>query len=308
MAMSTGAGTPPPAGAVARGPAQLPVLPRPPLTFTATRWLVRHHVRGSTRLFRWLRESGRLDLYADFDLGGGVTFTAPLNREPEWDAEDVAGYEQPVVDALAAFAAGAPRPVTLIDCGADIGLVTLKVAARTPLDRVLAFEPSPTAWPILDWNLQRLPGEHRALRAGVADFVGEGVLRRSEHDPGSDHARYVEPTRHGDFPVTTVDWQRLPPGGSVVVKIDVEGGEFAVVRGALGTLRRAQRFAVTLEAHPDAVRRSGVDPLRIVDCLRDLRPCDVRVLERPDLAIDASRPFFEQAPPTRVYNLLITSR
>jgi FkbM family methyltransferase len=292
----------------ARGPAAMPVLERPPLSFTAARWLVRHHVRGSTRLFRWLRSSGRLDLYADFDLGGGITFTAPLNREPEWDAEDVANYEQQVVDALAAFAAAAPRPVTLVDCGADIGLVTLKVAARAPLDRALAFEPSPTAYPVLDWNLQRLPGEHRALRAGVADFVGEGVLRRAEHDPGSDHARYVEPQEHGDFPVTTVDLQRLPAGGSVVVKIDVEGGEFAVVRGARRTLQQATRFAVTLEAHPDAVQRSGVDPLSIVDYLREIRPCDVSVLEHPDLPIDAARPFFDQAAPTRVYNLLITSR
>jgi FkbM family methyltransferase len=307
MAISTGAGGERPASARLRGPSAMPVLTRPPLAFTATRWMVRHHVRGSTRLFKWLRRTGRLDLYADFELGNGVTFTAPLNREPEWDAEDVATYEQPVVDALAAFVLHAPRPVTLVDCGADIGLVTLKVAARAPLDRVLAFEPSSTAYPILDWNLQRLPGEHRALRAGVADFVGEGVLCRSEHDPGSDHARYVEPQVRGDFPVTTVDRQRVPPGGSVVVKIDVEGGEFAVVRGALGTLRRSQRFAVTLEAHPDAVRRSGVDPLEIVECLRDLRPVEVRVLELPDLAVDSKRPFFDQAPPTRVYNLLITS-
>jgi hypothetical protein len=118
----------------------------------------------------------------------------------------------------------------------------------------------------------------------------------------------VQPREHGDFPVTTIDRQALPRGGTVVLKIDVEGGEFEVVRGARETLAGADRFAVTLEAHPEAVRRSGVDPLRIVAWLAAIRPCDARVLERPELALDVARPFFDQAPPTRVYNLLVTSR
>ncbi len=308
MAMSPGMHGPAAADGRSLGPGSLPVLARPPLAFTAARWLVRRRVRGSTRLFRWLRRAGWLDVHANFDLGGGVTFTAPLNREPEWDAEDIAGYERAVVDALVGFARRAPRPVTLVDCGADIGLVSLKVAAAVPLDRVVAFEPSAAAFPVLAWNLRHLPGTHRALREGVADFVGEGVLCSAAHDPTSDHARFVQPRERGDFPVTTVDRQSIPPGGSVILKIDVEGGEFEVVRGARATLERAAAFAVTLEAHPAAVSRAGVDPLRIVAYLDGIRPCETRVLERPDLRLDPARPFFEQAPPTRVYNLLVTAR
>jgi FkbM family methyltransferase len=297
-----------PADSRAAGPGALPVVNRPPLAFTAARWLVRRRVRGSTRLFHWLRRAGWLDLHANFPLGGGVIFTAPLNREPEWDAKDIAQYEQPVVEALARFARRAPRPVTLVDCGADIGLVALKVAATARIDQIVAFEPSPTAYPVLAWNLQRLTGAHRALREGVADVVGEGVLCSAAHDPSSDHARFVQPRERGDFPVTTVDRQSIPAGGSVIVKIDVEGGEFAVVRGARATLSRAAAFAVTLEAHPAAVDRSGVDPLRIVEYLDGIRRCETGVLELPGLRLDASRPFFDQAPPTRVYNLLVTSR
>jgi FkbM family methyltransferase len=308
MAMSPGMHGPAPADGRVLGPGALPVVDHPPLAFTAARWLVRRRVRGSTRLFRWLRRGGWLDLHATFDLGGGIAFIAPLNREPEWDAEDIAQYERVVVDGLVRFARRAPRPVTLVDCGADIGLVSLKVAAAARIDHIVAFEPSPTAYPVLAWNLKHLPGTHRALREGVADFVGEGVLCSAAHDPSSDHARFVQPRERGDFPVTTIDRQSIPAGGSVVLKIDVEGGEFEVVRGARTTLGQAAAFAVTLEAHPAAVSRAGVDPLRIVEYLAGIRACETRVLELPDLRLDPSRPFFEQAPPTRVYNLLVTSR
>jgi FkbM family methyltransferase len=308
--MGSSPGTQPPETAAGRplGPGELPVLDRPPAVFSAARWLVRRRVRGSTRLFRWLRHAGWLDLHSNFDLGGGVTFTAPLNREPEWDAADVAQYEQAVVDGVVAFAHAAPRPLTLVDCGADIGLVSLKIAAAVPVDRIIAFEPSPTAFPVLAWNLGHLRGMHRAVREAVADRVGEGVLCSSADDPSSDHARFVQPRAHGDFPVTTVDRQPIPPGGTVILKIDVEGGEFAVVRGAQVTLRAAAAFAVTLEAHPAAVRRSGLDPLEIVAYLRGLRPCAAQVLELPGLRLDPARSFFDQAPPGRVYNLLVTAR
>jgi FkbM family methyltransferase len=214
----------------------------PPLAFRVARAMIRRRTPGGWRLLKALERTGLLNRTATYELGGGVSFDAPLWRSVnQWDLPDLLAYDPPLIDDLAAAAAALPRPLVFLDCGADIGAVTALLAARARLDRIEAFEPNAEAFPFLRANLARLPGA-RAHRAAVADFAGGGELRSPPHD-ATDHARYVAPTEPGDFPVLTIDSLRLPPGGGLLLKVDVEGGELAALRGA--------------EASPSATRRSA---------------------------------------------------
>src|SRR5579871_6374551 len=72
------------------------------------------------------------------------------------------GTEAYEPDAIAAFAAAVARlgpAVTLVDCGADVGAFSRLVLARTSnIARLIAFEPNPDPFELLEQNLRGLPG------------------------------------------------------------------------------------------------------------------------------------------------------
>ena len=81
----------------------------------------------------------------------------------------------------------------IIDCGANIGLATLFFKAAYPAARILAFEPDPTLFRVLERNIQRnglqgvtaipkavfIRAGHVQLRAGAYPASGLGGLART---------------------------------------------------------------------------------------------------------------------------------
>lgn len=231
----------------------------------------------------------------------------PLAPRP-MDAADVRAYESELVRHLGRAIDALGCPVRLFDCGADLGLVSLKLVARCPtIDRVVAIEPNATMYPTLSANLARLPCRADAVLAAVGDVSGRGELRYPDHDRDSDVSRFVSSSESGNVLVTTLDALAGDGDGCVVVKCDVEGGELAVVRGARETLRRAPRFVVAFEAHPRHVERTGIEPLTIVRELRRLRPCTAIVAETGTDLEDDETPLFEQLGTHRIVNIVCAS-
>ena len=146
-----------------------------------------------------------------------------------------------------------------VDVGAHIGMYS--VAAGLALrgrGRVLAFEPNPGARSQLEANLA-LNGCDEAIvsAAAVSDRVGETVLHvPATPDPSFSSlqgGRFAEgePVR---VEMTTVDAAVREHGlRPAVVKIDVEGGELAVVAGMEETLEL--RPVLLVEVDPE----SGVE-------------------------------------------------
>lgn len=281
---------------------------RTPISFRLARALIRRGTPGGWRLLAALDKVGTLRRVARHDLGGGVSLDVPLWRSVNrWDLPDLLAYDPPLIEDLAAAAASLPRPLVFIDCGADIGTVTGLLSARVRLDRTIAFEPNDEAFPFLRENLARLANAE-ARHAAVADFSGRGELRSPPHDP-TDHAKYLAPAEPGDFPVSTLDQLEIAPGGGLLLKIDVEGGELAVLRGAEASLRAAADFAVSFEAQRDQAARTGVEPMEIVRFIETIRPCEVTVSDLRGFRPDRGRPFFAQVSDAEGfgYNLLCRS-
>jgi hypothetical protein len=145
--------------------------------------------------------------------------------------------------------------------------------------------------------------------AAVSDYSGRGRLVSSAADE-SEHARYIVKDPEGPIAVQKVDDETVDPSHAVLLKIDVEGEEERVARGALQTLKNAKDFVVVYEAHPRVAERTGNDPSAILRLLMAIRPVNITIAELPQLRIDPEAPFFDQLGARRntICNVICVSR
>lgn len=135
------------------------------------------------------------------------------------------------------------RPgASFVDCGANIGLWTLVAAAAIGADgSVYAFEPNPVAVEKLIDNVQANAFEDRVVISHFACGAQEGNGALS-YDSQHNNSRLIENLageRVLNVPVTTLD---AALGGTKVhgIKIDVEGSEMDVLRGAENILKQSR--------------------------------------------------------------------
>lgn len=281
-----------------------------PLSFRLATFLNRHRIRGGYRLLDTAAALGWLDGLMRYELGNGVSILVPLARpENRWTQEDVERYEWRPVGLFCEHLAALRAPVRLVDCGADIGLFAARVAARVPgLVDVLAFEPNEEAFRVLSRNVELLGRPARAERAALGSASGRGTLESVPRDRSA-HAQFVvrAPAGAGDFEVRRIDDLGLARDTALGIKIDVEGAELDVLRGARDTLAQVPHFVIAFEAHHEVCRRTGVDPCEILRWLAGVRPIGHTVAERRDLRVDTARPFFEQVDAPEICNLIVWS-
>lgn len=289
--------------------ADLAYLEKSPFWFATLKRLTRSRIRGVTRTTRVLERFGCFANKAVcFEIARGFPIYVPMYRPEHWDRRDLLEYERDLIETLVEAAAAGDSPLTIIDCGADIGLTSVMLAARMRrVSEVIAFEPSSEAFPVLQKNLSGLHIRCEARQSAASDFTGWGKLMSPEYD-GSHHARFLAPSSDGGFPVTTIDSLRLS-SRDLLIKIDVEGGEIGVVRGATRTVRSADSVIVTVEAHPKVFARTGIDPILVLGELAAIRPFDFILAEDRRVELDLARPFFEQvADKEEIYNVVATAQ
>jgi len=151
------------------------------------------------------------------------------------------------------------RPGTLVDIGAHDGLLTIPLA-RLPGSRVLAFEPLPTAIARLKAALRAAFGEEPAHVAchhlALGDHEGsitlampvlDGVAQEQWASTAKDYAAHVSArvtVERFTVPMRTLDDFAL--ADVTAIKLDAEGAEYEILRGARETLLRC-RPVLTLE-------------------------------------------------------------
>ncbi len=143
-----------------------------------------------------------------------------------------------------------------LDIGANVGAVTLALARFTaPTGIVHAFEPGPPNVQRLQANLALNPGLAAQVTvhpAGVGEAPGQ--LRWQEEDGNPGNAMLGAHGTHA-VPVITLDDFTVQQGLSRLdfIKVDVEGMELSVFRGARCTLRqfRPTIYFETLDRYGD---------------------------------------------------------
>lgn len=146
--------------------------------------------------------------------------------------------------------------MTFVDVGANVGLFSLPAARKVQSGRVFAFEPTSLTHQFLLENitLNKL-GNLYAVHSALGDYTGEAVLQVNV--PGKDGLNtlgrptheYSEISRTEAVAITTMDiFVRENSVKRVdVMKIDVEGAELLVLRGAQNLLKRADAPLILYE-------------------------------------------------------------
>jgi len=212
------------------------------------------------RLRRW----GRAAYHAAWFLqtgGRGLSCTLPSgelirvlpeHRYLSWNPIEYAAFRAAVTPGMIA-----------LDIGANVGAYTVLLAQWVgESGRVYAFEPSSQAFRglVRHCSLNFQDDVVRPLAVAVSDREGSGnlIVAATAGESrlalgGLDQAAVVT------VPVTTVD--RFCQRESLLpsfIKIDVEGEELAVLRGARQTIQRAgDRLALFVELHPSIWALNG---------------------------------------------------
>jgi FkbM family methyltransferase len=149
-----------------------------------------------------------------------------------------------------------------VDVGANIGVYTKSLAQWVGEGgTVIAIEPVPRTHDVLSYNVRRLRLRNViVLPYALADYDGTGrvvVPRNSQGKRNIYLAHLLSETSDLaqeaiDVPVRRLDTVLRAGESPAFIKIDVEGREFAVVKGALATIDRARpQLLVEIQGDPD---------------------------------------------------------
>jgi FkbM family methyltransferase len=170
------------------------------------------------------------------------------------------------------------RDSNCVDVGSSYGDFLAVFLKRAPEGHHFAFEPVPASAALLR---QRYPSV-QVFEMALSDSTGEGVFQHVVTDPGYSgllRRSYPRP----DFQVEAVPVRIdkldnvLPAGIRVhLLKVDVEGAELQVLRGATRTLQQSHPY-VLFEHGAGAADHYGTTPEMVFDLLAD-HDLDVRTL------------------------------
>jgi FkbM family methyltransferase len=143
------------------------------------------------------------------------------------------------------------RPL-VIDCGANIGIATMFFKAVAPDARVLAFEPEPTAFRLLEDNVMRNAlTEVKCFRVALAAEDGRAILRAPEPAHGGATLRLAEVAGWPETEVATARLSTYITEPVEFLKLDVEGAEVEIVEELAEADVLKQIAAVAIEHHPN---------------------------------------------------------
>jgi FkbM family methyltransferase len=164
-------------------------------------------------------------------------------------------------DAQAVMLKYIGRNAVVYDIGANYGIHTLLMARLAENGRVYAFEPVPGIFAELQANvcLNRFRNV-TCIRAAVSYVAGSAQFVEGHHK-GAGHLTFNDSGSGAEFsvPVTTLDHFVLTEGNPApsFIKIDVEGAESKVLRGADRVLAEAKPVLVVDLHTPNEDRAVG---------------------------------------------------
>jgi FkbM family methyltransferase len=171
------------------------------------------------------------------------------------------------------------RNSNCVDVGAYHGTFLREMLRLAPEGTHFAFEPVPESYRVLAAEYSALPNV-RLFETALSD--GTGVvpfqyvvsnptysgLRRRRYDRSEEEIREISVK-------TDLLDHLIPPGMTIdFIKIDVEGGELAVLRGARGTIGRS-RPVIVFEHGFGAADKYGTTPEAVHDLLAG--ECGMRI-------------------------------
>jgi len=187
----------------------------------------------------------------------------PRSREPfEWFC-----FRSPeMVNEMDYFMSEANKFASFVDVGANHGVFSLAFSAKRQGARVLAIDPSPIAFEVLERN-RGLNGFTSMRTVNIACGNRAGEIRMI---PNWHHLEAVpdEASDEGIVSIKVTTLNELCASHEIwpdLLKIDVEGSELPVIQGAEEVLNNAK--LLFLEVHPERIEKLGFSQAAIFDHL-----------------------------------------
>jgi FkbM family methyltransferase len=189
---------------------------------------------------------------------GEAGFAVADDKDSFWDKVAEGRWEP---ETLAAICDLADERTLLIDIGCWIGPITLLAAALGA--RVLTFEPDPRAFELLSANIAANPAlAPRVKLHHVAVSPAAGRIRLGSPKKPGDSMGSILAAESG-----AVSWEAeaITPAliadmaagaGRIVLKMDIEGGEYALLPH-LGPLLSSRTVAALIAFHPRLLAKAG---------------------------------------------------
>ncbi len=145
----------------------------------------------------------------------------------------------------------------VVGCGANVGYAAAYLLSCYPHCRLVAVEPDPANYAMLEANLAPCGRRARTLAAAVWSHSARLVIADPVYRDGREWSRQVRSAAHGELgSVTAVGGDALGDGEYIdLLKMDIEGAEAVVFGGDLGWLDRVG--TIVLELQEDTYGHTG---------------------------------------------------
>jgi FkbM family methyltransferase len=184
------------------------------------------------------------------------------------------GYEE---ESCAHWIRLARESRIIFDIGANVGLYSLLAAWANPQSEIHAFEPTPAMVDILTSNIELNRMQNiSVVPKAVGPGVGTGFLRMCAGSNGSNEGmNYLAAAREdgSDLPVEVISLDGYCQQHGIeridLMKMDIEGGEYAALLGAERLLQKQAIGCLFIELTEWAAKRSGYATQAIRQLLMD---------------------------------------
>jgi FkbM family methyltransferase len=204
-------------------------------------------------------------LQAYTDVVNRFGFTPVLERGTlellGWDLEYHCGaalpnfIDQILVRRLNDFIPDTSHPV-ILDCGANIGFSTLAYKRQFPMARIIAFEPDPQLLPVLRRNLE-VNHAHDVRVEAAAVWVERGEMPWFLEGIDGSHLDLSARGSQNTTTVPTIDLAQYLNTPVDLLKLDVEGAEFEILRHLKGKLGQVKNLSIECHVRQDTIALLG---------------------------------------------------
>lgn len=141
------------------------------------------------------------------------------------------------------------------DIGANIGMYTCFLARQLPPEQVVAFEPHPANIKRLRSNLDLNNVNATIVELALSDTSGTTELAIKSQEAGEGEHSIATDDDGETIPVELATGDELVDSGDLpppsIIKIDVEGAEFEVLRGLKKMIANPECRLCYIEIHPN---------------------------------------------------------
>lgn len=179
------------------------------------------------------------------------------------------------------------RKGIIVEVGANIGASILPLCNKHPDTMFYLFEPVPRFFELLKENCSSMDVHNAVLKnLAVSSESGQNILISLSH--GTAGAGVIDSQIIGDARFLSVTIDEIFESSEIAfMKIDVDGYELEVLRGAAASLRKAKP-GIFIEFYPRLLRSVSVDPAAVLKCITDVAPCQFTVYKEDGTLLASS--------------------